>query len=841
VLRLDGEKSLHFEQRIAVRAPIGFYPGADRREEFRLAINGELFEKVKITGEMENTGQGDAEEVLWLALSGKRGSLTLGRFNAAFPGSSLFLVNRRVDGGQVRILSRFAEAEVMVSRPGGTPYYEKFEFAGPGVYEVKNSPVLFQSEIISLNGSALDRGRDYRIEYNTGRIYLTPRVLSDHAISDGEKGAVIRVSYEGENNGNQNLSAARLTFRPAGFLDIGFVALQEQRVKTDSLDVEERLLGKRGFGGLARLHYDSLVRLKGEVGVQDETGIKRAIARSLSGGINVRNRLSLDGEYKAFDKGYSLQGNSAVEPGLAKAQGTGSWRISPCASAEGEYSRGRYECGIGGAEETEAFGRFSFEPEKVPSLKLWGRSRETRSDDGFAGNRFLHGEIGRKFGPVATAIGGEYEKFIGDGAARTLMLRSPVFIKLYASGNEHLNFNTELSAEQAVYRADTSGSESRELRAGASGLVTAITPCLDLSCGGSYAGGAHSDRVGALEGRMKAAWPDRLEISAQVRDALQKAPDSPQNPSAVAERKSLAQAEVRLTPFKAITLKYAPLLHFRRNQARGADIFRETRHQAGCGLFLGRVKWSADGSISRQNIHELTNRVSESCLLSSGAEFLLPLEISTRVNAAQDQEEERENGPVTGNLRGKVFQRTSGEISSLVPLGKKGSAGLSAKWTAFRQNVRTENALDLDSSALCYSSVNPENELFVFADNIEKVLTAEYARCQETWEAGVSLGLLHQTDSDSSDGRKIGKRITVGLLPGLNLEWRPAESFSARARLAGVFQNGYRALEKYSLECTFSFMIEMFTFCGSATAETEKTRAFHTGTLLCFFDMRMKI
>ena len=841
-LSLEGEKTFHFEQRMAESAPIGFYPGADRSEALRLAINGELYERFKISGEMENAGQGDAEDVLWLALSGKQGSVTLGKFNAAFPDSRLFLVNRKVDGGQLRISSRFADAEALVSRPGGAPFYEKFLFAGPGVYVLKNTPVLFQSEFISVNGEALERGRDYQMEYNTGRFYLTPRFLSTHAIADGQKGALVRVAYEAANSGNKSLAAMRLIGHPLRSLSLGVIGLQEQSVRADSTVAGGSAQKKMGLGGLVCLNRDSLAHLNGEIGVQKETGAKQSKALCVDGGVNFQDRFRLNGEYEAFDSGYTLQGNSGTEPGLVRAKGAGTWHIASSATAEGEYSAGRFESGDGDAEEKEAFGRLSVEPEKLPGLKVWGRNRETRSTPGLTGNTFLHAEADRKFGDVTAALGGEYEKFYGELEEGAIAARSPYFVKLYASRREHVNYNAELNAEQLLYSKDTLGNARKEWRGGASGTLSANYPGLDLSGGGVYSAAAGGGMEGAVEGRAKASsWHDRVEVSGQMRDALEHSPDTAAGGAGTVERKTLVQGSVRLCPLTPLSLSYAPLLHLRRNQTLGADILRETRHEAGLGLSFKPVKWNVDGALHSQRLSEISHNETTDRTLSSSLDLLLPGEVNARLRVEEVRGEEEENSPVTGSQRGKTSRQRTGEIRSTMAVGRSGNAGLSAGWSAFRQDVKSVSLLDLDSSTLNYASVKPENELFLFADRTERKVTADYTCYREKWEAGVSTGLLYQTDRDSSDGRRIGARTTRGVLPEVKLEYRPVESLSAQARLSGAFQSGYRSTEKYSLECSFSFSIRMFTFCGSATGETEKTPAFYSSTLLCFFDMSMKI
>ena len=75
-MKIEGEKSIHLAKRIAGPSPVGFYPGTDRREELKLFINGELYNRVKVSGEFQSTGANDEEAVLWLSCRGEKAGAT---------------------------------------------------------------------------------------------------------------------------------------------------------------------------------------------------------------------------------------------------------------------------------------------------------------------------------------------------------------------------------------------------------------------------------------------------------------------------------------------------------------------------------------------------------------------------------------------------------------------------------------------------------------------------------------------------------------------------------------------------------------------------------------------
>ena len=700
-LSLEGEKTFHFEKRMADASPSGFYPGADRREELRLSINGDLYNKIKVTGEMENAGPGDAENVMWLSLSGKQADMTLGKFNASFSGTKLFLVNRRVDGGLFQGRTEKVEASAIISRPGGVPFFEKFVFSGRGAYSLGHSPILFESEVISVNNERLVRGRDYQLEYNTGRFFLTPRFLSDQAISDGGKGIVVKVSYESISGAQSGLEGARLVFKPLKGLGVGVVGIQERFTSADSNSMDVKKSRKLGVGSLLRLNYDSLILLNGEAGAQKETGKKNVFAKTVDGAFNYYGKATLNGEYSSYDNGYSMQGNSNVESGLEKACARGSLRPAKSINAEGEYSQGTYDNYGTETHEREVYSRLDMAPYDVLHLGFWGRNRELHpSDSTKEGNTFFHSEAGREFGKASVAIGGEYEQFYGRVGPSGILKRNPYFVKVASLRNNHLNFSSEINAEQTILEGDTGlGGHRKELRSGISGMLAANYTNLDMTLTGVYSGGNKGYMESAVEGRVKtSALNQKINAAGTIRDALERTTDSANGVTGVKERRTLVEGEFEVLPMSMLGLSYAPLVHFRRNVTMGRDIMSETRHHAGAKLLFKPVKWGVDAELYQQSLKEIVRSDRDSKSAGLTADILFPMEINTRARADIGLDNEEENSPITGDIRGKKSTQKSGELRNIIPIGKNGNFGLGGKWLVFKQNVVSTGVLNIDSS-----------------------------------------------------------------------------------------------------------------------------------------------
>ncbi|OGJ86090.1 MAG: hypothetical protein A2268_02635 [Candidatus Raymondbacteria bacterium RifOxyA12_full_50_37] len=842
-LRIEGQKSMHFEKRLAMHAPIGFYAGSDRREQLRLAINGELYQRVKVEGEIENAGSGDEEGILWLSLKDRAAGLTLGRFNAAFSGSRLFCVDRRVEGGAVYFEQPWVRAEALVSRPNGTPCYEKLSFSGRGEYFVAQAPVVFQSERIELERDVLQRGRDYIFDYTIGRFYFTPRFLAEHALEENRSASLIRVVYEASSELGQGLNGGRVVFSPFSFLRLGGIGLAEQTAPQgdSATGISGQTATQYGYGALASLGRDSAAYVNGEIGFQDARGRQRVAAGSVEGRFSLRELLDIRGEYENFEPGYVLQGNSPVEPGLARARGA--LRFQPVAiiSGSAEYAAGGYDNADGRVRENEAFARADLKPGKAPWLSAWGKQRQITSDSSYAGNLFLHGEVSKNLAWGGLAAGGEYETFSGILGAGNMERRVPVFLKAYSTGTAKFNYQLLAGGESVRYAPDNGAGAQEEVRGRTSAIVSGSVAGFNASATGAASAGPHGLLENSLEGSFDGSAGPFTTVSARVRDALQTSRQANAPDSQSAERRTFAAGEIRFAPFSTLSLGYAPVFRKRRNQEAGRDILSEVRHSGEASAGKGALKGALAADLLRRTINEQIRSHSQEEETRGSLQALLPFEAAMKASAEYRHAKEDEMSPFSGDVRSKSSVRKKGEAALTMPAGEKGLAELGLSLGSFTQTVFTLQAMDRDSSYLTTPYGMELSEAYVNIDRIERMLEPGYSHRGKAWEAGFRMALFYNTDYLSPEGTPVSDEETLGLQPLLNLQVNPAENVSFSSVVSGVFSRGYVHTDKGVAEAMISYTYKLLTASGRAMHTIESTRFYSSRISEFFLDLLLRI
>src|SRR5688572_25491404 len=177
------------------RATGFFQSGFTRHDTTRLAVSGQVLERIKVEGEFFQNDV-DLDNRYSLKLATEHYELFLGEFAATLEGSEFTLFNRQLQGAKLTgeiPLSDDATPKVeftaITSSPRGAPRYEKFFGAeSQGPYQLGALPVVLHSEKVLVDKIPQARHVDYEINALTGQITFLKRLV--------ERRSLIEVTYE---------------------------------------------------------------------------------------------------------------------------------------------------------------------------------------------------------------------------------------------------------------------------------------------------------------------------------------------------------------------------------------------------------------------------------------------------------------------------------------------------------------------------------------------------------------------------------------------------------------------------------------------------------------------
>lgn len=840
-LKVEGEKRLHLETHSALSAPAGYAPGTVRQEALRLHLSGDLLEEYKVEGEFETMGADDEEAVMWLSCWNETVGARLGRFNAALSGLKLLSVSRQAEGGLFWYHGPLAGADLLVSRPRGDVGLERFPYRRNGTYALDKSPVIFESERVELNGRLLKRGRDYRMEYSSGRFYLTPRCLAETGLEEGSQYTVLKVSYEAASGGGAELNAGRAVFTPAPFLRMEAVGIMESRASaendTDPVR-EERSFSTQGYGGSVRLGLDSLLRAGMEAGVQKGHGAEsRAFAADAEGGIG--GKASLSAGFESTGGKYGLAGNSGVEAGTRR--GFGRTGIAPVegVSFKAEYGRGTRPGSLQRGMEEEAYARTDIEAGRIFEFRTWARQRREKGDSLAGGTRFVHGELGKALGPVHVAAGSEVERKWGGVRPGDPVERNPFFLKVKSGGAGRLQYHLGGDVERALFN-DSAGMGRREVRGGGEGLLAWTSSSWSVSGTGMARAGEKGYRENSLEARANGKAGSMAELSALFQNSLQQ-PGSAEAPVVQVEEKRLIAGEAALRPCRALRFTCAPVYRTRRDAALGRELMRESDQRAGAEYSGARIKSSVNLELADLKLREQSGEDRHGLACYSETGFTAPFGIDSRIQLRMDRASEAETNPSTARMRSRRNTGWKAGSGNTMAVSERHSVGAGGSFYAFSQEVDTSGGLALDSSVIDFASEKREDELFLFSSRKEASVYAEYHHYSGKWEAGCVVTANQIRDFRAPDGSGLDGAVTNGVSPEIELSADPREWLSATITVRSSLRYGYRRARSVGADLSLSSETGPFSLSARLCWAMEEAKESMGRTLDCFLDAVWRI
>lgn len=172
---------------------------SDRKfdQHTRFQVRGRLGESTEINAIFDDSNEREDDEKILLNLRGSKFNASLGRIDLNLDGTRFLINNKKALGATYERKWNDWKAVFLVSRSEGQE--ERQQFFGRGLqreYVLQKSPVVAGSESITLDGVKLNRGLDYRVDYEGGSIQLEHHLLPVESTSN------LIVEYESSREGS---------------------------------------------------------------------------------------------------------------------------------------------------------------------------------------------------------------------------------------------------------------------------------------------------------------------------------------------------------------------------------------------------------------------------------------------------------------------------------------------------------------------------------------------------------------------------------------------------------------------------------------------------------------
>jgi len=217
-INIKGQNTLSYQAKYIVSGenPPNFYPYRMRDNLLVLNITGKIRGKIEVSGEVLQ-GKMEEQNKLLLGLKGDHFHLSFGDMDASL--GNLIMVDKSIRGIKGGVEFNKLNAEAFYSTPRGISFIERISGDGTqGPFQLTHYPVILNSERIrvgeGLNLAPLEKGKDYRIDYTSGRITFINRVISQDEIME------VRYEYTTE-EGLKPVEGGNAVIIPLNWLKFG--------------------------------------------------------------------------------------------------------------------------------------------------------------------------------------------------------------------------------------------------------------------------------------------------------------------------------------------------------------------------------------------------------------------------------------------------------------------------------------------------------------------------------------------------------------------------------------------------------------------------------------------
>ncbi len=217
-INIKGQNTFSYQSKylLSGNTPYNFYPYKVRDNLLVLNITGKIKGRIEVSGEVLQ-GKMEEQNKLLLGLKGNHFHLSFGDIDASL--GNLIMVDKSIRGIKGGIEFNKIKTEAFYSTPRGISFIERINGDGTqGPFQLTHYPVIVNSERVSvgegLNLKPVEKGKDYRIDYTSGRITFINRTISQDEIIE------IRYEYTTE-EGLKPIEGGNAVIIPAGWISIG--------------------------------------------------------------------------------------------------------------------------------------------------------------------------------------------------------------------------------------------------------------------------------------------------------------------------------------------------------------------------------------------------------------------------------------------------------------------------------------------------------------------------------------------------------------------------------------------------------------------------------------------
>jgi len=474
-LQIKGSQTITFKARSLEGSKEGYAPGTiqTREETLRVNISGraadtDIEANLYRTTATGVTQIGEREEKVSILL--RRGSTEayLGDFTADLTETEFARLDKVLSGGRVKGDYGHWGFNALYSSPKGEGKFTRMYGDGTqGPYQLGYSPVVIDSERVSVDGALLKRGDDYTIDYQAGSVTFLKKVV--------DAKSVITVSYDYRQTLYQHSTyGLRAFYRPNPNMKIGATYLDD----SDSLSGAEEIRGSiTGEAVDPRSHY--VVGADGSF-VSENLSVDGEIAYSAqnldllspsatkeagrAGKINLSSSFGPFGLTAHLKRvGPKFQAIADVDPkqDVWEYGGGMSYRPGSLFGSRGDYSYQKYTQGGVVYENSYKSAKAMLTPERMPSLE-YNFSETDESNDPVTGSSIRRvitrnsAETIYRYGLFSSSLKGTIEKWLRRSPSEEVTDYKRINFGLATVGLEKVGFSSNVELED---RKEPDGSE----------------------------------------------------------------------------------------------------------------------------------------------------------------------------------------------------------------------------------------------------------------------------------------------------------------------------------------------------------------------------------------------
>jgi hypothetical protein len=465
-LKIKGSQSITFRTRSLEGSREGYTPGTQqtREETLRVNVSGKAagtdidatFYRTSATGV---SYAGEQEEKISVRLRQGSTEAYLGDFTADLTETEFTRLNKVLSGARVKgDYEKWGFTALYSSPRGESKFTRRYGDGSQGPYQLEYSPVVIDSERVTVDGISQKRGDDYTIDYQAGSITFLRKVI--------DAKSVIRIDYDYRQTVYQHATyGLRAYVRPSPNLKIGATYLDD----SDSLAGAEEIRGSMSeeafdpqshqvLGVDGSLVSENLLAA-GELAVSSRnlnllspTPAREGGGAAKFGFSTSQGAFGLSGHFKRISEKFRPIAEPDPKQDVWEYGGGLSYRPSSLFGSQGNYGYQKYRQGGVLYENLYKTAKAKVTPERLPSLE-YIFSETDESNDPVTGDSIRRVitrnsvETIHEMGFVSSSIKGSLEKWLRRSPSEEVTDYRKVNFGLASMGIEKFSFSSNVELE----------------------------------------------------------------------------------------------------------------------------------------------------------------------------------------------------------------------------------------------------------------------------------------------------------------------------------------------------------------------------------------------------------